>query len=89
MLSVVLYCHEVIGAVSRRLLQLEVKRKPYSFGSRNMRSMSVRLNPSSLSKVLNATVNRAISLAKTILSKGSCVHRMRSAMCAMIAVRWL
>ena len=58
----------MIGVVSRRLLPLEVKRKPYSFGSRNMRCMSVRSNSSSLSKVLNTTVNRAISLAKTILS---------------------
>ena len=46
----------------------KLKRKPHSFGSRNMRCMCVRLNPSPLFKVLNATVNRAISLAKHILS---------------------
>ena len=54
--------------VRKQQQQQQVKRKPYYFGSRNMRCMSVRLNPSFLSKVLNATVNRAISLAKTILS---------------------
>ena len=42
--------------------------------------MSVRLNPSPLNKVLNATVNSAISLANTALSEGSCVHRRRSVM---------
>ena len=46
----------------------KLKRNPHSFGSRNMRCMSVRLNPSPLFKVLNATVNRAISLANTTLS---------------------
>ena len=46
----------------------KLKRKPHSFGSRNTRCMSVRLNPSPLFKVLNATVNRAISLANTALS---------------------
>ena len=49
-LSVVLYCHEVIGAVSHRLPQLEIRRKSLSFGSRNMRCVSVRLNPSPLSR---------------------------------------
>ena len=42
--------------------------------------MSVRLNPSPLNKVLNATVNSAISLANTALSEGSWLHRRRSVM---------
>ena len=46
----------------------KLKRKPHSFGSHNMRCMSGRLNPSPFFKVLNATVNRAISLANTALS---------------------
>ena len=46
----------------------KLKRKPHSFGSHNMRCMSVRFNPSPLNKVLNAAVNRAISLANTALS---------------------
>ena len=49
-LSVVLYCHDVIGAVSHRLPPLEIRRKSHSFGSRHMRCVSVRLNPSPLSK---------------------------------------
>ena len=49
-LSVVLYCREVIGAVSHRLPPLEIRRKSLSFGSRNMRCVSVRLNPSPLSR---------------------------------------
>ena len=49
-LNVVFYCHEVIGAVSHRLPPLEIRRKSHSFGSRHMRCVSVRLNPSPLSR---------------------------------------
>ena len=47
---------------------LKLKREPHSFASRNTRCISVRLSASPHFKVLNATLNRAMSLAKSILS---------------------
>ena len=69
-IRLVSYSTVIRGSAPSRIIfpHWKLKRKRNSFGSRNMRCMSVRLNPSPLSKVLNATVNRATSLAKPTLS---------------------
>ena len=67
-LSAVFYGHGMIGTVSHRLSPLEIKPDAALFGGLNMRCMSVRLSPSPRYVVLNATVNRSIPLANTVLS---------------------
>ena len=84
-LSVAFYGHGMIGAASHQLSPLKLKRRPRSFGGLNMRCMSVRLSPSPRFVVLNATVNRAMSLSKLSYRKGP----VWVDMCTMIAVRWL
>ena len=73
-LDVVFHGHGMIGAVSHRLFPLETKVEAASFGGLNMRCMSIRL---SRFVMLNATVSRAMSLAKYPIVRVLCATRAK------------